>query len=195
MDENYLDTRMQQYLDMLMDYNTRVNLVSRKMTPEGLRQLLDETLLLERYVSPGNVVDAGSGNGLLGIPLAIRNDDWSVVVVEPIGKKAVFLEAVKKTMELGNLEVRNVSIEEYLKKKEKKRICLVSRGFPRLEVFVRYIQNGLIRKAVVITSDNKIKKNQIHLESVGQKTYNVPLRDHLKILKMEKIRRDTEKRM
>jgi 16S rRNA (guanine(527)-N(7))-methyltransferase RsmG len=185
-----------QYVDILMDYNRKVNLVSRKMTRENLDQLLEESLLLNRYI-PVDVpllADAGSGNGIMGIPIALSNKNRKVVLVEPKKKKVVFLCEVKKRMGLTNVDVRETSIEEYLNGPGKKARILIARGFPGLEVFVKYVQQGKIDEAVLITSDNKIKKNQIHLESVTKKTYNVPLRKNLKILKMEKSAGDKNKK-
>ncbi len=42
--------RIDQYVEILLEYNKKTNLISRKITTEGLNQLLDETLLLESYL-------------------------------------------------------------------------------------------------------------------------------------------------
>jgi 16S rRNA (guanine527-N7)-methyltransferase len=181
-----------------MEYNRKINLVSRNITPDGLKQLVNETLVLNDYISHNTIVDAGSGNGLLGIPLAVINQNKKIILVEPKKKKSDFLQTVKIEMDLKNIEIQPVSIEEFLKKNKIKPLSLVARGFPDLSVFCSYLKKRMIKEAIVITSENKIKKNQIHLESLRQKTYNVPLRDFLKILKItktEKTERDTEKRM
>jgi 16S rRNA (guanine(527)-N(7))-methyltransferase RsmG len=180
--------KLNRYVKLLLQYNQKVNLISRKITDEGLQQLLMETEFLYTYVS-GNIpviVDAGSGNGLLGIPIAMANKNIRMVLVEPRKKKAEFLQWVKDEMELENVDVFRCSIEEYLKLKKKERRVVIARGFPDLTVFCRYIKKKMILEAVLITSDNKIKKNHEELESVKNKIYNVPLRENLKILKMEK---------
>jgi 16S rRNA (guanine(527)-N(7))-methyltransferase RsmG len=176
--------RILKYLEILMETNRQFNLISRKMNADGLSQLLKETLILEKMVGGQHVVDAGSGNGLLGIPFAIMNPDKSVDLVEPKVKKCGFLETVKNQLELSNLIVYNLSIEEFLKKKKKRSFSLIARGFPKLEVFCGYLKKKMIHEAVLITSENKIKKNQIHMESIEKKIYNVPLREELKILKI-----------
>lgn len=187
---------IKKYVRLLMDYNVKVNLMSRKMTPEGLNQLLNETFLLNNYISKNSdtIVDAGSGNGILGIPLAVinKNKNKKIILVEPKKKKMNFLLEVKNQLHLSNVEIVGISIDEYvkMKKREKKQISLVARGFPDLRVFCFYVKKGMIEEAILITSENKIKKNKIYLESVKQKTYNVPLRDYLKILKMEKTTRE-----
>ncbi len=156
---------------------------------------MDETLLLESYLQSETITDAGSGNGLLGIPVAILNPLKRIVLVEPNTKKNAFLLEAKSKMNLGNIEVFNAGIEEYVQKVKKASGTIVARGFPNLDVFFRYIKNGSFKKAVLNTSENKIKKISLHLESVKQKTYNIPLRDNLKILKLEKTARENKKKV
>jgi 16S rRNA (guanine(527)-N(7))-methyltransferase RsmG len=175
------------YIDMLFEYNEKVNLISRKITGEKLAQLLDETFLLEQYISNDIVIDAGSGNGILGIPIALMEKKRKIILVESKQKKALFLREVSKKMELSNVEVQEISIEEWLKKSKNdnnKWKTLIARGFPRLDALCGFVQRGMINEAVLITSENKIKKNQNELESVSKKIYNVPLRTNLKILKI-----------
>jgi 16S rRNA G527 N7-methylase RsmG len=174
------------YLEILFDYNQKVNLISRNITAEGIVQLLSETILLNRYISYNTVVDAGSGNGILGIPVALlkKNEHKTIILVESKKKKCLFLRDLKEQMKLLNVEVINVSIEEYLKNSRNEIRSLIARGFPQFGVFCRFLRKGLVNEVVVISSQNKIKKNQINLESVRKKIYNVPLRKNLKILKL-----------
>jgi 16S rRNA (guanine527-N7)-methyltransferase len=187
---------IKKYAEILAEYNTKINLVSRQMNAEELSQLLSESVLLNQYISPKipDTVDAGSGNGILGIPVAILNKNKQVILVETKTKKAVFLQEVKKQLDLPNVEIVNASIEEYLKKSGKSGKTVISRGFPELSVFSNFIQKGLVTQAALITSENKIKKNEKCLVSVEKKIYNIPLRNFLKILIMEKTTRE-EKRM
>lgn len=190
-----IEITIKEYVRRLVDYNKKVNLMSRKMTPDGFNQLLNETFLLNDYISKNSdtIVDAGSGSGILGIPIAVINKNKKIILVEPKNKKMNFLLEVKNKLHLSHVEIVGVGIDEYVKKikkeGEKKQISVVARGFPDIRVFCFYVKRGLIEEALLITSENKIKKNKIHLESVKQKTYNVPLRDYLKILKMEKTAR------
>ena len=175
------------YIDMLLEYNERVNLISRNITREKLAQLLSETHLLDQYISNDIIIDAGSGNGILGIPIALTDKNRKIILVEPKRKKVLFLREVKKRMELSNVDIQDVSIEECLKKTKSgngKLKTLIARGFPRLNALCGFVNRGMINEAVLITSENKIKKNQNDLESVTKKTYNVPLRKNLRILKI-----------
>ena len=180
---------LKEYIEMLLEYNRNVNLVSRKITYLELEQLLSETLFLGQYLSYDQVVDAGSGNGILGIPLALTHKNKKITLVEPKKKKILFLQQVKEKMNLVNVDVQGIPIAAYVSvsapgAREAK--TLIARGFPGFDIFCRWIKQGRIAEAVIITSENKIKKNQKVLESVKKKTYNIPWREHLKILKMTK---------
>lgn len=172
------------YVKILLDYNVNVNLISRKITPDGLGALLNETLIVHSNLSFDFVVDAGSGNGILGIPMAILNESKKIVLVEPKQKKAQFLKYAVDLLELKNVEVKGFSIEEYLKSNSRKKISLIARGFPDLSVFSMYLKKYWISEAVIITSENKIKNNSKDLETLSKRIYNVPLRNELKILKI-----------
>jgi 16S rRNA (guanine527-N7)-methyltransferase len=182
-----MSDKLKNYIDTLLEYNEKVNLISRKITKEKLAQLLSETHLLEQYISNEIIIDAGSGNGILGIPIALMEKKRKIILVEPKRKKALFLREVRKRMELSNVDVQDVSIEECLKKMKNsndKSKTLISRGFPRINALCDFVKRGMIDEAILITSENKIKKNQNDLESVTKKTYNVPLRKNLRILKI-----------
>jgi 16S rRNA (guanine527-N7)-methyltransferase len=79
------------YVDFLLAYNEKVNLVSKKSTRETINVLIAESLMLNEYLSTQFIVDAGSGGGLLGIPLALSFPEKKVVLTETIQKKAKFL--------------------------------------------------------------------------------------------------------
>ena len=93
-----------EFIDFLLAYNQKVNLVSRQSTRESLDLLVAESLLLGKFVSTPLIVDAGSGGGLLGIPLALSFPEKKVVLIETIHKKIEFLKEALKQLNLTNAE-------------------------------------------------------------------------------------------
>ncbi len=183
--------KLADYIRILFDFNERINLVSRKISPEAFAQLLNETLLLDTFISnkTAAIIDAGSGSGLLGIPIAIvrHSTKTKISLVEPKLKKISFLTEAVDNLELENVEIHSMSIEEYLKSEKPGSTgytSLISRGFPDFKAFCVFIKKHLVHETIIITSENKIKKNETYLETVAKKTYNVPLRNELKILKI-----------
>ena len=89
------------FVDFLLAYNQKVNLVSRQSTRASLGALIAETMLLKDLVSTPLLIDAGSGGGLLGIPLAISLPEKKFILVETIHKKVVFLNEALRSLGLG----------------------------------------------------------------------------------------------
>jgi 16S rRNA (guanine527-N7)-methyltransferase len=93
-----LADRLAAYGALLLAANRTVNLTGAKDAAALVPHLLD-ALTLAGDVS-GRLVDVGSGGGLPGIPLAIATGA-RVLLVEPIAKKAAFLQ---KTLERLGLD-------------------------------------------------------------------------------------------
>lgn len=70
--------------------------------------------VLEELVPTGvRVVDVGSGAGLPGIPLALVRPDLTVILVEPLLRRATFLSEVLAQLGLGDrVEVRRTRAED-----------------------------------------------------------------------------------
>lgn len=76
------------------------------------RHLLNCGVLGEAIPSNARVVDVGSGAGLPGIPLAIARPDLTVVLLEPLLKRATFLQEAQEFLGLANVEVVRGRAEE-----------------------------------------------------------------------------------
>jgi 16S rRNA (guanine(527)-N(7))-methyltransferase RsmG len=61
------------------------------------------------------VVDVGSGAGLPGVVLAIARPDLRLVLVEPMLRRAAFLESVLTDLELTGVEIQRTRAEELTK--------------------------------------------------------------------------------
>lgn len=183
--------QLEKYISFLFEHNRKINLISRKMTHDQINRIIDESNRLAEMVSGTRVVDAGSGNGLLGIPFAIRYPERKVILLESIGKKAAFLQNAASFLQLPNLTALNCRLEDFKFRWAKKETSLVARGFPSLESLVGVLQREKIKEIVVITALSKIENLQFPLEKVSRTIYNIPFRDVIKILKMENVSRET----
>src|SRR5690625_993662 len=75
--------RMEQYISLLLDWNEKINLVSRMVSRETVRYHVIHSLvpaamglLVERPVW----IDAGSGGGITGISISIVNLAWKWII-------------------------------------------------------------------------------------------------------------------
>ncbi|NND72078.1 MAG: 16S rRNA (guanine(527)-N(7))-methyltransferase RsmG [Rhodothermales bacterium] len=110
-----IDKQLKLYADLLLDYNARVNLISRKSTRVDVEWHIAHCLrILKKPFEPGTkVIDWGSGGGLPAIPLAIACSDIEVIAVETTGKKAVAIQHFMSELGLENLKVWRGRAEEY----------------------------------------------------------------------------------
>jgi 16S rRNA (guanine527-N7)-methyltransferase len=97
------------YLDELLSWNKRINLISRKKEkPEDVyRHFLDSLLIFKAVKVPesAKVLDLGSGAGFPAIPVKIVREDLNITMVESIRKKVLFLKKVIELLELKDTTV------------------------------------------------------------------------------------------
>lgn len=96
------------------EWNERINVISRKDIDQFVIHHLLHSLAIAKAISfaPGTtILDAGSGGGFPGIPLAIMFPQTQFVLVDSIGKKIKVIEAVKSEFALENVTTRNVRFE------------------------------------------------------------------------------------
>lgn len=186
-----VEKHLQLYMDFLLESNRHINLISRQMSHDHLVRLIEETIFINPLISMAGIIDAGSGNGLLGIPLAILNSKRPVVLVEIKSKKATFLKKLKDHLSLENVGVYEEDISDYLRETFSPDFSLVSRGFPKLELLVQQLQKGLVGEVLAITSKRKMIKIKKDMERINQKFYNIPFRDNIVVFKMENVPRET----
>ncbi|MBI5417987.1 16S rRNA (guanine(527)-N(7))-methyltransferase RsmG [Candidatus Poribacteria bacterium] len=112
------------YLEILQDYNQKINLTSIVMPEKIIEKHFIESLMLYPYLyyifkddsndfkdkdlkslQNKQILDIGTGAGFPGMPLKIILPDTKFVLIESIKKKANFLEEVKKQLKLELLEI------------------------------------------------------------------------------------------
>lgn len=98
------------YVELLLRHASHRNLVSAtQRSPEALwSHVFDslQALSLPSVLSAPMLIDAGSGGGLPGIPIAIARPDASVLLVERGSAKAEFLELARALVPVRNIEVQ-----------------------------------------------------------------------------------------
>ena len=101
------------HLDLLDEWNARMNLTAIRDRPSQLTKHLLDSLAVLPYLSGHRIADVGSGAGFPGIPLAIVEPGRQFALIESTGKKCRFLEHVRDTLGLANVEVVQSRAESY----------------------------------------------------------------------------------
>ena len=103
------------YVDLLMDYNQRVNLISRKSVRADFERHVCHCLCIgrNRFEDGSVVVDWGSGGGLPAIPLAVLFPKSRFVAVDKVRKKVTAVEYFAAELGLTNVDMWWGRAEEY----------------------------------------------------------------------------------
>lgn len=102
--------KLEAYAALLVDWQTRINLVGPSTLPDlWIRHLADSAQLVA-LAKPGPWLDIGSGAGFPGLVASVLGAK-PVHLVESVGKKARFLEAVIAELALDGVTVHNARVE------------------------------------------------------------------------------------
>jgi 16S rRNA (guanine527-N7)-methyltransferase len=103
--------RLLAYLDELLRWNRSVNLTAVRDPMEAVDRHLLDSLAIAPHLATGAALDAGSGGGLPGIPLAIAAPMRRWTLVDSNGKKVRFLRHVVRQLALTHVQVRQARLE------------------------------------------------------------------------------------
>jgi 16S rRNA (guanine527-N7)-methyltransferase len=111
---------LEKYIDLLFEWNEKINLVSRSVSRETVRDhvihsLLPATLgMLEKH---DVWIDSGTGGGLPGIPLAICLRDKKWILNDNVKKKMRAVTDIIERLQLDNcsVEAKSISLVDFEK--------------------------------------------------------------------------------
>ena len=90
------------YYDLLIDWNTRMNLTAITAPEEVVKKHFYDSLAALKYLPDGaKIADVGTGAGFPAIPLLILNPTLKITLVDSLQKRITFLEEVLKTLQLS----------------------------------------------------------------------------------------------
>jgi len=125
--------KMLAYLALLQRWNTAYNLTAIRDPHEMVvRHLLDSLSILP-WLQQGPVLDAGTGAGLPGVPLAILRPDSEFTLLDSAGKKIRFLRQVRRELGLQNIQPLQARLEHHLPAQPYR--VIISRAFSSLRDF------------------------------------------------------------
>ena len=104
------------HLALIVEANTHFNL-TRITNPReaAIKHILDSVAPWRLFAKAKHVLDAGTGAGLPGIPLAVLLPEVRFTLTESTQKKAHFVESAVQALALPNVTVNSRRAEEFLK--------------------------------------------------------------------------------
>ncbi len=104
------------HLELIVAANEQFNLTRITGAREAaIKHVLDSVLPWRHFAEARKVMDAGTGAGFPGVPLALVLPGTKFVSSDSVGKKARFVEAAVRELGLKNIEVVNGRAEEWMR--------------------------------------------------------------------------------
>ena len=131
------------YHEMLLDWNTRMNLTALTAPEDvAVKHIIDSLTAYDAALFDGarTLIDVGTGAGLPGIPLAVYAPHLTVTLLDSLNKRVRFLTEVIAAMGLQNVRCIHARAEEAARTAEHRAAydIVVSRAVARLPILLEY---------------------------------------------------------
>jgi 16S rRNA (guanine527-N7)-methyltransferase len=170
------DKQIQQllrYLSLILKWNRIYNLSAIRDPIESLKKHLLDSLSIIHFVQPGLLLDVGSGAGLPGIVIAIMKPETEVFVLDSVGKKCRFMQAVKSELALENLIIVNSRVESFKPKKSFSQIT--SRAFAEVSKTIQLTKHLLEENGrYLLMKGNNVDEEDVDNFNVKVHSMKVP---------------------
>lgn len=114
--QDYQLQQFEEYAAMLVEWNQKMNLTAITEWDDIYeKHFLDSILPSFDYKIHGSFCDVGAGAGFPGIPLKIIHPDLDLTIVETLGKRITFLQALCTKLKLEKVSCVHARAEDYAK--------------------------------------------------------------------------------
>lgn len=184
------------HLDRIREANNHFNLTRITGAHEAaVKHILDSILPWNRFAGATSILDAGTGPGFPGIPLAIALPDTRFTLAESVGKKATFVDETIDALGLHNVEVVPHRAEDLLKKRSfpiitARAVAPIHRALEYFGPAIRSGARAVLYKGPDVETEIAeaapvARRQQIAIEVLD--SYELP--DHMGTRKLVEIRR------
>ena len=133
-------SELETFQKMVLEWNNKFNLISKSSEKDVWQRHIIDSLQLQQFINSNDKIlyDMGSGAGFPALVLAIigkeKFPNLQISLIESIGKKVIFLNEVKNTLNL-NINVIQDRIENL---KLPKADIITSRALASLDKLLKY---------------------------------------------------------
>jgi len=147
------------YLALLERWNKTYNLTAIKDPMQMVTRHLLDSLAVAPWITGRRLLDAGTGAGLPGIPLAITKPGLEVTLLDSSGKKIRFLNHVRRELGLDNITAVQERLESF--SAETRHDVIISRAFTNLASFARAARHLAIAPSRLLAMKGKFPQSEL----------------------------------
>lgn len=144
--------QFEKYMHLLLEWNEKMNLTAITQEEEVWEKHFYDSIIPFSKLDFSNMCDIGSGAGFPGIPVKIAFPNVQMTLVEPLQKRCRFLNEVKESLGLENLEILNVRAEDLAKTRRECFDVVSARAVAKLsillELCVPFVKKGKMMVAL-----------------------------------------------
>ena len=175
--------------DIYKDYNSKINLISRKDFENFYLHHVIHSLTLCEFIENKklNILDLGTGGGFPGVPLSIFFEKNSFLLVDSISKKIKALDKIIKKLNLNNVQTLNGRVEEVNDKQD----IIVCRAVTSIPNIINWTKKCTKKGSVILLlkgGDVEKELKNIHMKNKIFELENIYSEDFFvdkKIIKIE----------
>src|SRR5579862_479369 len=155
--------QLSSYLDLLLRWNSRVNLTAVRQPEEIVTRHFGESLFAARRLfasgaqtnTAQRVIDFGSGAGFPGLPIKIWVPEIELILIESNQKKTTFLREVIRTLKLRSTAVFGGRAEDF----DSRAATVTLRAVERFEESVRVAERLAVSggRLALLIGESQIK--------------------------------------
>ena len=197
--------KLNEYYKILVEENSKYNLTRITKEEEVYLKHFYDSLTINKIekITNQSICDLGSGAGFPGLVLAICFPTTKLTLIEASSKKCHFLNIIKESLELENVNVINTRSEEYAKENREKFDIVTARavaplkhlleyGIPLVKVNGHFIAMKANTENEEININNYLKK--LDIKESQRIIFNLPIEDSIRtIIKYKKIKETNKK--
>jgi 16S rRNA (guanine527-N7)-methyltransferase len=151
--------RLLAFLFLLQKWNRVYNLTAIRDLREAIDLHLLDSLTVWPYLRGERILDAGTGAGLPGIPLAIMSENRNFTLVDRDAKKTRFVQQAVLELGLRNVEVVTKRIEQF--HSDPGFDLVVARAYARLEEILEVARPLLRSGGSILAQKGRIPEMEI----------------------------------